>query len=460
MADKSAGLRPGTTVDELCGLSAAEAARRMAEGSVTAQEMVSACLARIREREPEVRAWAHLDEDYALGQARRLDEWRIAGHEVGPLHGVPVAVKDIIDTRDMPTCNGTPLHEGRRPRSDAAVVAQLRQAGAVILGKAVTAELAVYAPGKTRNPHDPERTPGGSSSGSAAAVAAGMAPLAVGTQTAGSIIRPASYCGVFGFKPTHGAISRTGVLTQAPPLDTVGPFARSVEDLALLTDVISVYDEKDPDMRPHSRGSLRVTATSTPAAKPVLAIVKTPVWEEHAEDSTKAAFTELTEALGEQCDMVDLPDVFQKAWGWQRMLQVAGIAKHYGPLVDRAPEQASEVMREMIAEGRAVTAVDYNTALDMQQVLNAGLDEIFKRYDAILTPATPGPAPKGLESTGSPVFNALWTYCGVPCVSLPLLDVDGMPLGVQLVGRRQDDGRLLRTANWLVQHLAALAESA
>ncbi|RIA56908.1 amidase [Dichotomicrobium thermohalophilum] len=458
MATNSAGLRPGTTVEELCGLSAAEAARRIADGTVTAQEMVSACLARIREREPEVQAWEYLDEDYALGQARRLDDWRAAGHEIGPLHGVPVAVKDIIDTRDMPTCNGTPLHEGRRTRSDAAIVAQLRQAGAVILGKTVTAELAVYAPGKTRNPHDPGRTPGGSSSGSAAAVAAGMVPLAVGTQTAGSIIRPASYCGVFGFKPTHGAISRTGVLTQAPPLDTVGPFARTVEDLALLTDAMSAYDEKDPDMRPHSRGSLRRTATSTPAAQPVIAFVKTPVWEEHAEPATKEAYAELTEALAEQCDTVDLPDVFQRAWAWQRMLQMAGVAKNYGPLVDRAPEQASEIMRELIAEGREVTAVDYNTALEMRQVLNAGLDEIFKRYDAILTPATPGPAPKGLESTGSPVFNALWTYCGVPCVNLPLLDVDGMPLGVQLVGRRQDDGRLLRTANWLVQHLAALAE--
>ncbi len=458
MADKGAGLRPGTTVDELCGLSAAEAARRLADGNVTAQEMVSACLARIRERDPQVQAWAYLDEDYALGQARRLDEWRAAGHGIGTLHGVPVALKDIIDTRDMPTCNGTTLHEGRRARSDAAIVAQLRQAGAVILGKTVTAELAVYAPGKTRNPHDPERTPGGSSSGSAAAVATGMVPLALGTQTAGSIIRPASYCGVFGFKPTHGTISRTGVLTQAPPLDTVGMFARSVEDAALLADAISAHDEKDPDMRPRSRGSLRATAAGKPAAQPVLAFVKTAVWGEHAEDATKAAFAELTEALGDRCDEVDLPDVFQRGWTWQRMLQVAGIAKHYGPLVDREPQQASEIIREMIAEGRKVTAVDYNTALEMRQVLNAGLDEVFERYDAILTPASAGPAPMGLESTGSPVFNALWTYCGVPCVSLPLLDVDGLPLGVQLVGPQHDDGRLLRTANWLVQHLAALAE--
>jgi len=452
--DAFKGLRPGNSVDELCGLTACEAARRMADGTVTAQEMVSACLARIEARDPEVQAWAYLDPEYALGQARRLDEWREAGHEIGPLHGVPVAIKDIIDTRDMPTCNGTPLHEGRRPKADAAIVAQLRQAGAVIMGKAVTAELAVYAPGKTRNPHDPERTPGGSSSGSAAAVGAGMVPLAIGTQTAGSIIRPASFCGVYGFKPTHGAVSRTGVLMQSPPLDTPGVFARSVEDLALITDAISAYDAQDRDMRPHSRGSMHATAVSAPPAQPVLAFVKTPVWDEHAESTTKAAFAELAEALAEQCDTVDLPEVFKKAWTWQRTLQVADIAKNYGPLVDRGPDQASAVIREMIAEGRDVSAVDYNTAVEMRQVLTAGLDEIFARYDAILTPASAGPAPYGLGSTGSPVFNALWTYCGVPCVSVPLLDAEGLPMGGQLVGPRLDDGRLLRTANWLVEQVS------
>jgi len=438
-------------------MTGAEAARRLAAGEISAYEMVSACVSHIEARESDVEAWVHLDVDHALGQARRLDEWRARGHEIGPLHGVPVALKDIIDTSDMPTCNGTPLHDGRQPRKDAAVTAQLRQAGAVILGKTVTAELAVYGPGKTRNPHDPTRTPGGSSSGSAAAVAAGMVPLSLGTQTAGSIIRPASYCGVFGFKPTHGTISRTGVLLQSPPLDTVGMFARSVEDLALLSDTISAYDEQDRDMRPRSRGRLHATATAPPAATPLLAFVKTPVWDENAESAMQAAFAELTEALGDQCDTVELPEVFAKAWDWQRTLQFADIAKNYGPLVETAPDSATEVLRAQIAEGRAVTAVDYNTAVEMREVLNAGLDQIFARYDAIITPATPGPAPQGLENTGDPVFNSLWTYCGVPCVSLPLLDVEGMPLGVQLVGPRLNDGRLLRTANWLVQHVAALA---
>ncbi|MFP3920792.1 MAG: amidase [Dichotomicrobium sp.] len=448
-------LRPGTSVAELCGLSAYDAARRMAGGELLAREMVAACLARIEERDAEVQAWTHLDPDHALDQARRLDDWRKKGAGIGPLHGVPVALKDIIDTADMPTCNGTPLHEGRRPRNDAAITAQLRAAGAVIMGKTVTTELAVFTPGKTRNPHNAEHTPGGSSSGSAAAVAAGMVPLAVGTQTAGSIIRPASYCGVYGFKPTHGTISRTGVLSQSPPLDTPGVFARSVEDLALLTDIISAFDEQDRDMRPVSRGSLRAMATSAPPARPIFAFVKTPVWDEYAEPTTQEAFAELAEALGEQCDEVGLPEVFQKASEWQYLMQCADIAKNYGPLADSAPEQVSEKLRGMIEEGRSVKAVDYNLAMEMRQVLNAGLDRIFGRFDAIVTPATPGPAPRGLESTGSPAFNALWTYCGVPCVNLPLLDVEGMPLGVQLVGSRMNDGRLLRTANWLVQHLAS-----
>jgi len=451
------GLRPGSSVEELTSLSALEAARRIAEGSLTSQELVSACLMRIAERDPQIEAWAHVDPDHALQQAQRLDEWRGTGRGIGPLHGVPVALKDIIDTADMPTCHGTPLHAGRQPRKDAAITAQLRSAGAVIIGKTVTAELAVYAPGKTRNPHAPDHTPGGSSSGSAAAVAAGMAPLAVGTQTAGSIIRPASFCGVYGFKPTHGTVSRTGVLLQSPPLDTPGVLARSLEDLALITDAISAYDQSDRDMRLRSRGALLDTARQSPALKPMFAFVKTPVWDEHAEALTKEAFAELAEALGENCDEAELPEVFAKAWEWQRILQMADIAKNYGPLVDKAPDSASDIMREMIAEGRAIRAVDYNLAVEMRHVLNAGLDQIFNRYDAILTPSTPGPAPKGLESTGSPVFNALWTYCGVPCVSLPLLDVDRMPLGVQLVGPRFDDGRLLRAANWLQAHVAELA---
>jgi Asp-tRNA(Asn)/Glu-tRNA(Gln) amidotransferase A subunit family amidase len=323
------------------------------------------------------------------------------------------------------------------------------------MGKTVSTELAVFSPGKTRNPANPEHTPGGSSSGSAAAVADAMVPLAIGTQTAGSVIRPAAYCGVVGFKPTHGLISRSGIINQSPPLDTVGTFARTVEDAALIADCLTAYDARDRDMWPRSRPRLQDVANREPPLPPLFAFVKGPAWD-RAEPVTAEAFAELTDALGEQCDEVELPDIFAKGLDWQRQIQMADLAKNYGPIVAKAPDQISDLLKEKIAEGRTILAADYNTARDFQEVLNGGLDEIFKRYDAILTPGTTATAPRGLQSTGNPIFCSLWTYLGVPAISLPLLTVDGMPLGVQLVGPRRDDGRLLRTARWLVEQVTAL----
>ncbi len=436
-------------------LSAREAARRMAAGEISSEELVGACLERIRETDETVRAWAYLDPDHALAQARAADEAHAAGRVLGPLHGVPVAIKDIIDTADMPTENGSPLHAGRRPNEDASVVAQLRHAGAVIMGKTVTTEFALYSPGKTTNPHDPARTPGGSSSGSAAAVAAGMVPLALGTQTNGSVIRPGAFCGVAAFKPTHGTISRAGILHLSRALDTVGVFARSVEDLALAVDSMAAYDERDADMRPRGRQPLLPVAEAEPPLDPIFAFVRSPVWDQAAED-TREAFAELVDFLGEGCDEIDLPEPFDQAVAWHGAVMSADVAKALGPLHDRAPDQISDSLADLIRQGREVRAVDYNRALDRAQVLNAGLDQIFERYDAILTPATTGEAPVGLESTGNPVFCSLWTFCGVPAVSLPLLTgANGLPIGVQIVGRRGDDARLLRTARWLAARVAA-----
>jgi len=443
-------------VNDLTQLTASEAARLIEAGEITSERLVTACLERIAQREETVQAWAHLDGDFALAQARHADAWRAAGRSTGPLHGVPVGIKDIIDTEDLPTECGTPIYAGRRPRTDAPVVSALRDAGAVIMGKTVTTELAAFAPGKTRNPVNPEHTPGGSSSGSAAAVADAMVPLALGTQTAGSVIRPAAYCGVIGFKPTYGLISRAGILCQSAPLDTVGTFSRSVEDAALIVDCLTAYDANDRDMWPRSRPRLREIASQEPPLPPVLAFVKGPVWDQ-AEPVTAEAFSELAEALGDQCDEVELPaDIFAKALDWQRQMQLADLAKNYGPIVAKAPDQVSDLLKEKIAEGRSILATDYNTARDFQEVLNGGLDQVFERYDAILTPAATGPAPRGLQSTGSPCFCALWTYLGVPAISLPLLTVDEMPLGVQLVGPRRDDGRLLRAARWLMERVMVL----
>src|ERR687891_2064589 len=230
--------------NELAGASGVDAARLIREGRISALDLARACLAQIEARDPEVQAWAFLDPEHALAQARAADEWRKRGRPLGPLHGVPVGVKDIVDTADMPTENGTVLHAGRRPRADATLVSLLRAAGAIILGKTVTTELAAYTPGKTRNPHNLEHTPGGSSSGSAAAVADGMVPLAIGTQTNGSVIRPASFCGVYGLKPSHGLIPRTGVLPQSAPLDTVGVMAADLEGLALLAEPLMAFDAR------------------------------------------------------------------------------------------------------------------------------------------------------------------------------------------------------------------------
>src|SRR5205809_6214634 len=245
-------------------LTATEAARLMREGAVSAQEYVDSCLARVRQAAGQVQAGAFLDPDHARAQARAADEYRLSGQAIGPLHGVPVGIKDIIDTGDMPTENGSVLHAGRTPSRDAAVVTLLRAAGAVIMGKTVTTEFATRTPGKTRNPHDPAHTPGGSSSGSAAAVGAGMVPLALGSQTTGSTIRPASYCGVYGFKPTHGLIPRHGMWELSRTLDHVGLFARAIEDVALLLETLAAYDDRDGDSRPRARVPYRDVAAAEP----------------------------------------------------------------------------------------------------------------------------------------------------------------------------------------------------
>ncbi|MES9966792.1 MAG: amidase, partial [Sedimenticola sp.] len=286
-------------------MSAAQAADAIRSGEMSSEELVQACLNRIDALEESVGAWEHLNPDYVLQQARDADLHRRGGMSTGPLHGVPVGIKDIFDTKDMPTEDGTPLHAGRTPAYDATTVALLREAGAIIMGKTVTTELAVYAPGKTRNPHDTSRTPGGSSSGSAAAVAAQMVPLSIGTQTNGSVIRPASYCGVYGYKPSHGLISRYRVLQQSRVLDQVGVFGRSVGDVALIAEQLMAYDERDGDMRPRARPNLVSKADEEPLVPPRLALVKTSAWEQ-ADEDVQGAFGELAAFLGSKVEEIDL----------------------------------------------------------------------------------------------------------------------------------------------------------
>ena len=441
--------------EQLAQLTASEAARRIARGALSAEELVGACLERIRRVEPTVQAWQFLDEEHALAQARAADEQRRSGEPIGALCGIPVGVKDIMDTADMPTENGTLLHKGRTPRADAAVVAKLRAAGAVIMGKTVTTECAYFTPGKTRNPHNPEHTPGGSSSGSAAAVAAHMVSLALGSQTAGSVIRPASFCGVYGFKPTHGLIPRKGVLALSRTLDHIGLFARSVDDLALLAEELVGWDEGDPDTRPRARVAFRALAAEEPPLEPRLAFIKTPHWE-HADADTKEAYAELVESLAERVEEVELFPAARAAWDWQRTIMEAEMTANLEPLWRDGYERLSERLRGLIDRGRETPALQYQRALGSLPAARESFDQLFiERYEAILTPPALGTAPKGLGATGDPAFCVLWTLLGMPAVTLPLMrGANGLPLGVQLVGRRHFDGRLLRTARWLEKKLA------
>jgi Asp-tRNA(Asn)/Glu-tRNA(Gln) amidotransferase A subunit family amidase len=437
-------------------MDANEAAQRIRDGVLTSEELVRECLERIRALEPKVQAWQFLDEEHALAQARACDERKRNGEPIGPLHGVPVGVKDIIDTADMPTENGTVLHKGRTPRDDAAVVRMLRAAGAVILGKTVTTECAYFNPGKTRNPHNAEHTPGGSSSGSAAAVGSGMVPLALGSQTAGSVIRPAAFCGAYGFKPTRGLIPRTGVLALSRTLDHVGLFARSTEDLALLLEQLQGYDEFDPDTRPRARIPFRSLAAEEPPLEPMFAFVKTPHWERLDADA-KEAYAELREALGKQVEEVPAFVSGTEPWDWHRTIMECEMAANLEPLWREGAEKLSEKLRALLERGKEARALDYQRALRRIAPTVEGFDELFmQRYDAILTPPALGTAPKGLGATGDPALCSVWTLLGMPAITLPLMQGEnGLPLGVQLVGRKGYDARLLRTARWLVKKVSS-----
>src|SRR5262245_30985880 len=438
----------------LAALSLKDAAADIRAGRITSAELVADCLRRIDEVDPDVEAWAFLDRDHAMRQAEAADDHRRQGKATGPLHGVPVGIKDIFDTADMPTEFGSPAWSGRTPRRDAAVVACLRAAGAVIMGKTVTTEYAYFHPGKTKNPHDKTRTPGGSSSGSAAAVAAHMVPGAIGSQTNGSVIRSASFCGVVGFKPSHGLIPRSGALMLSRTLDHVGMFARSVEDVALLAEALAGFDEEDPDTRPLAHPAFFAVAESEPPLPPRFAFVRSAVWD-RAEPVTHEAFAEIVGTLGESACEVGLGSAFDRAIDFQRVVMEVEMSHYLHRDYEKAGDKLSAALREVIERGRTYPAVDYLRATSAITPLNETLDEVFNEYDAILTPAAPGAAP-AIDTTGSPIFCSTWTYLGTPTVTLPLLSSeDRLPIGVQLVGRRGNDARLLRTARWLVKTLQA-----
>jgi Asp-tRNA(Asn)/Glu-tRNA(Gln) amidotransferase A subunit family amidase len=427
---------------DLRSRSAREAARQIAERRLGAEELAAAYLERIAAREAVVGAWEYLDPEAALAGARRLD----AEPPRGPLHGVPIAVKDLIDTVDMPTAYGSPVYRGHRPAADASCVALARAAGAVVLGKTVTTEFAAYTPGKTANPRNPGHTPGGSSSGSAAAVADGMVPLAFGTQTAGSVIRPGAYCGCIAYKPSFGLINRAGIKPLADSLDTVGVFARSVDDAAFFAGVLA------------ERPALRHLAPSHTAVR--FGLYRTPMWD-LAEPATAAALDAARSALERAGAIVTELAVAPEHDGLGEAQNTIMRFEMVRALAHERIEHSAELsprLAQLIDDGMAIGADIYDRALAHAAAARAGLGVFFGECDAILVPAAPGEAPAGLGNTGDPIFNRMWTLLGVPCVAVPARWADnGLPTAVQLVGPRLEDARLMAAAAVLERALAAMA---
>ena len=423
--------------DRLIRLSASEAAGEIARGELDSETLVLACLDRIAERDDVVGAWQVVDPEAAVRQARDRD----ASTARGPLHGVPVAVKDLIDTADLPTCYGSRIHAGHRPAADAECVARLRRAGAVVLGKTVTTEFAAFAPGRTVNPLDPRRTPGGSSSGSAAAVADGMVPVALGTQTAGSVVRPASFCGVFGLKPTYGTVPTAGVRPLSDSLDTVGWFARTPEDLQLLRRVLG--DTRHPD----DDGAL--------GPRPRIGFVRTPQWPD-AEASTRERIEQAVERLAGAAQVEEraLPAQFEDLLPAQMTIMEREAAAALDVEWRGSRGDLSDELTRLLERGHAVSDAEYERALLLADACRADLPEVLAGLDFVLTPSAVGEAPLG-RATGDPVFCRTWTLLGVPTVSVPgLTGPSGMPLGVQVVTGRGADGRAVAAAAWLAPQLS------
>ena len=409
-------------------LSAAEAAAAIRTGRLRSADLVDACLQRIGEREPQVGAWQCLDAAGARGTAARRD----AEPSRGPLHGVPVGIKDIIDTAGLPTERGSPIHAGRLPAADADCVARLRDAGAIVLGKTVTTELAYFQPGKTANPHRLTHTPGGSSSGSAAAVADAMVPVALGTQTAGSINRPASYCGVVGYKPTHGDFSLEGVMPFAPSLDTLGVLARRVADVTLVRAALLPRAANEPSPR---------------ARKARLAFCRTPWWDQ-ADAAVREGIERTVDrlrAMGMDVGDVTLPRGFAALADAQKSVMAYEAVRSLQAEHAQQRGLLSDALRSLLATGLQIGDGQHARDLALARAQGDALAQVFDACDLLITPATHGEAPAGLGATGDPLFSRAWTLLGVPTLTLPAFrGPGGLPVGIQLVGARGQDEALLQ----------------
>ena len=428
--------------------SAVDMVKMMQAGQITSVQLVTACLDKIEAENDKLHAWITVDREVALARAEALDKRRNQGKALGMLHGIPVGLKDIIDTKDMPTCYGSDVMADRQPDADAALVNHLIQEGAVIIGKTVTTPFAFLDHAATRNPHNHDYSPGGSSSGSAAAVVAGHVPIAIGTQTNGSVIRPASFCGTYAFKPTSGMISRTGVLQTSETLDQIGIFAATLDDLALATNALANFDPSDSASSANARPDCLSMMLSEPPISPNFVWISMPYFD-RLEDDAKEGLLEVVDALGGQVERIDAEHSFTGLVESQKIIQDYEMSRNLEWLLRDHGDRISEKLKATLSHGITISDEAYGEACGFRTDTIAYFETFFRDFDAIIAPSAAGQAPL-FGTTGDPIFSTIWTLCGLPCVTLPLLvSQAGLPIGVQLIAGREEDGRLLRTAQWM-----------
>jgi len=434
---------------DIFSLSLEQLALKIKDAQLSSVEVCEKYIERINKFEKDVKAWAHFDKKVLLEKANEADENRRSGKPVGPLHGVPIAVKDIVGTVDMPTECGTVIRKGKSYSQNAEIIDLLHSSGALVMGKTATSELAYLGPPATTNPYDKTRTPGGSSSGSAASVASFMAPASIGSQTGGSIIRPASYCGVVGYKPSYGLISRNGVLQTSYSLDHIGMFARKVEDVALLAKVLIKKDKFDPATIHYSTENILNETKKGPIFDPKFIFYKTDHWK-IIDKKSREAFEYFIKSFKKNIEIFDTPSYFKDIHKYHQIIHETDLANNFSIYFTKFKKKLSKYMQDAILKGNKHSGKEYAEAIDFMKRSYESYQEVFEDYHGVLSPSSPGVAPKGLKSTGSAEFNKVWSYLGTPCISLPLLEGENnLPLGVQLIGDKFDDHRFLGVANWL-----------
>ena len=434
---------------DIFSLSLEELAEKIKSGQLSSVEVCEKYIDRIKKFEKDVKAWAHFDKKVLLEKATEADEHRRAGKPTGSLHGVPIAVKDIIGTVDMPTECGTVIRKGKSFSQNAEIIDLLHASGAIVMGKTATSELAYLGPPTTTNPHDKNRTPGGSSSGSAASVASFMAPASIGSQTGGSVIRPASYCGVVGYKPSYGLISRNGVLRTSYSLDQIGMFGRKVEDVAMLAKVLIKKDKYDAATIHFSTENILSETKKGPIFEPKFIFYKTDHWK-IIDKKSRESFEYFIKSFKKNIEIFDTPSYFKDIHKYHQIIHETDLANNFSVYYKKFKKKLSKYMQDAISNGNKYTAKEYAEAIDFMKRSYESYEEVFEDYHGVLSPSSPGVAPKGLKSTGTAEFNKVWSYLGTPCISLPLLEGENnLPLGVQLIGNKYDDHRFLGVAKWL-----------